>query len=329
MRIIAFLLILCTLNLSAQENYKSSMLLMGCNFDISVVTDSKLNADRYIYMAVEEIQRIENLISSWNENSETSKINKYAGIQPVAVSEELFLLVERCIAISKLTNGAFDISYASIDKIWKFDGSMKTMPSKNKIANSVKHIGYQNIKLNTAKQTIYLNSKEMKIGFGAIGKGYAADRAKELLQARGVSAGIINASGDLNAWGKQANGKPWLVAITNPINKKKAFSWMPIYNSSVVTSGNYEKYIEFNNIKYSHIIDPRTGYPSSGIQSVTVFTQKAEFADALATSLFVMGVDTGIHFINQLKDVECIFVDSQNKIHSSKNISFDDISSKN
>ncbi|MCB0446714.1 MAG: FAD:protein FMN transferase, partial [Gelidibacter sp.] len=157
-------------------------------------------------------------------------------------------------------------------------------------------------------------------GFGAIGKGYAADKAKALLQNIGVPSGIINASGDLNTWGKQPNGKDWMVAIINPLNKEKVFSWMPVDNSAVVTSGNYEKYVKFNGVLYTHIIDPRTGYPSTGILSATVFTANAELADALATSIFVMGVETGLDFVNQLKGVECVIIDKDNKIYTSKNI---------
>lgn len=295
---------------------------MGSDFDITVVANSKAEAQTSIQVVVTEIKRIEKLISSWDANSETSSINKNAGIQPVKVSKELFDLIERSIAISKLTSGAFDISYANMDEIWKFDGSMKEMPSEKNIKSSIKNVGYQRIILNKKDTTVYLNRKGMKIGFGALGKGYAADKAKKELITKGVKSGIINASGDINAWGTQANGKDWLVAITNPLNKKNLFSWMPIKNSSVVTSGNYEKFVEFNTIKYTHIIDPRTGYPSTGVRSVTVFTKNAELADALATSLFVMGVEVGLDFINQLKGVECVFIDDKNKIHNSINISF-------
>jgi thiamine biosynthesis lipoprotein len=207
-----------------------------------------------------------------------------------------------------------------MDKVWFFDGSLTEMPSDDAIKKSVEKVGYQNIILNEDTYTVFLKKSGMKIGFGAIGKGYAADKAKALLIKQGVKAGIINASGDLNAWGKQPNGKDWMVAIVNPINKNKVFSWMPIHNSSVVTSGNYEKYVSFNNVLYSHIIDPRTGYPSTGILSVSIFTKTAELADALATSIFVMGVETGLDFVNQLNGVECIIVDKDNKVITSKNI---------
>lgn len=293
---------------------------MGSHFEITVVANNSIVANKYIDTAVAEITRIEKLISSWDANSQTSEINRNAGIKPVKVNTELFQLIERAIKISKLTNGAFDISYASMDKVWFFDGSMTKMPSEEEIKTSVEKVGFQNIILDQENHTVFLKLEGMKIGFGAIGKGYAADKAKALLQDKGVVSGIINASGDLNTWGTQPNGKDWLVAIVNPLNKEKVFSWMPVNNSAVVTSGNYEKYVKFNDVLYTHIIDPRTGYPAIGILSVTIFAKTAELADALATSIFVMGVDTGLDFVNQLNGVECIIIDKDNKIITSKNI---------
>lgn len=293
---------------------------MGSRFDITVVASNEKEGNEYIDSAIFEITRIEKLISSWDLNSETSLINKHSGIKPIKVDKELFDLIERSIAISALTNGAFDISYASMDRIWNYDGSMREMPSEEEISNSIKKVGYQNISIDKEAQTVFLKLKGMKIGFGAIGKGYAADKAKALLIEKGVKAGIINASGDLNAWGKQADGSDWMVAITNPLNKNKVFSWLPINDSAIVTSGNYEKFISFDGIRYSHIIDPRTGYPSTGIISTSIMTINAELADAISTSVFVMGVETGLDFINQLKGVDCIIIDEENKIHISNNI---------
>ena len=293
---------------------------MGSRFDLTVVAENETKGNEYIDLAIAEISRIEKLISSWDPNSQTSEINNNSGIKPVVVDDELFQLIKRSIKISKLTDGAFDISYASMDKVWHFDGTMKEMPSEESIKNSVSKVGYQNIVLDDSNHSVFLKLKGMKIGFGAIGKGYAADKAKALLQSKGVVAGIINASGDLNTWGTQPDGKDWMVAIVNPLNKEKVFSWMPVRNSAVVTSGNYEKYVKFNGTLYTHIIDPRTGYPATGILSATIFTSTAELADALATSIFVMGVETGLDFVNQLNGVECIIVDKDNKIITSKNI---------
>ncbi|MGH1386998.1 FAD:protein FMN transferase [Kordia sp.] len=305
---------------TAQEPHKRTLKLMGSRFDITVTANTKKEANNYIDLAVAEMSRIEKLISSWDKNSQTSLINKNAGIKAVKVDQELFDLIQRAIQISKLTNGAFDISYASMDRIWKFDGSMTTMPPAEIIKKSVSKVGYQNIIINAENQTVFLKLKGMKIGFGAIGKGYAADKAKALLKQKGVVSGIVNASGDLNTWGTQQNGEHWKVAIKNPLNKNKVFALLPIYESAVVTSGNYEKYVMFNDKRYTHIIDPRTGYPSQGIVSVSVFASSAELADALATSIFVMGKEVGLDFINQLKGVECIIVDDLGKIQYSANI---------
>ncbi|NCT17896.1 MAG: thiamine biosynthesis protein ApbE [Flavobacteriaceae bacterium CG_4_8_14_3_um_filter_34_10] len=309
--------------LQAQQTYQKTTKLMGSRFDLTVVAKNEAEGNYFITMAIEEISRIEKLISSWDSNSQTSQINRNAGIKEVKVDEELFDLIDRSIKISKLTDGAFDISFASMEKIWKFDGSMTEKPSEEAIAKSVEKIGYKNIILNKEKHTVFLKNEGMKIGFGAIGKGYAADKTKALLIEKGVSAGIINASGDMNTWGKQPDGTSWMVAITNPLNKEKVFSWLPIDNSAIVTSGNYEKFIVFDNIRYSHIINPRTGYPATGIISATILSSSAEVADALATAVFVMGIEVGLDFINQLKGVECILIDEDNKIFTSNHIQFD------
>jgi thiamine biosynthesis lipoprotein len=298
---------------------------MGSRFEITVIAKNSTEANNYIDMAVGEISRIEKLISSWDPASQTSEINRNAGIKPVKVDEELFTLIGRSVEISKLTDGAFDISFASMDKIWKFDGSMTEMPSEKAIKQSVANVGYQNIILDPENLTVFLKLEGMKIGFGAIGKGYAADKAKILLMERGVDAGIINASGDMNSWGNQPDGEFWKVAITNPMDKNKAFALLPLNENAVVTSGNYEKYVTFNETRYTHIIYPRTGYPATGIISATVFAPKAEIADALATSIFVMGREVGIDFINQLPKIECIIIDEKGEVFTSKNIEIETI----
>ena len=308
------------LTITAQKSYTHTIKLMGSRFNITVVAKDSLRAASYQTMAIGEILRIEKLISSWDINSQTSEINRNAGRQPVQVDRELFNLIKRAISISKLTDGAFDISYASMDAIWSFDGTMTKIPSDNSIKKSVSKVGYKNIELDDANSTVFLKLPGMKIGFGAIGKGYAADKTKTLLIENGVQSGIINAAGDMNTWGKQPNGEEWNIAITNPLNKNKVFAILPLKNGAVVTSGNYEKYITLKGKRYSHIIDPRTGYPSSGIISVTVFAPKAELADALATSVFVMGIEVGLNRINQLPRIECVIINDEGHIFTSENI---------
>lgn len=322
---ISLLVILLSFNLQSQSIFTRNALLMGSDFEITIVDKNESNANFLLDLAINEISRIEKLISSWDKNSQTSLINLNAGIKPVKVDKELFDLIARALKISDLSQGAFDISYASLDKVWYFDKEMLEMPSKEDIIKSVSKVGYHNIILNKEKQTVFLKIKGMKIGFGAIGKGYAADMAKSILVKNEVKSGIINASGDLTAWGKKPSGKDWMVAIVNPLNKSKIFSWLPIKNKAVVTSGNYERFIKFNDKSYSHIIDPRTGYPSQGILSVTIFTEKAELADALATSVFVLGQEIGMNLINQLKGIDCIIINKENKILKSKNIEIEKI----
>ncbi|AFL80145.1 membrane-associated lipoprotein involved in thiamine biosynthesis [Aequorivita sublithincola DSM 14238] len=315
-----FIALLCV-NLTFSQNiFKRTLKLMGSRFEITVVANDSTEANNYIDLAVGEITRIEKLISSWDPASQTSEINRNAGIKPVKIDKELYNLIGRCFEISKLTDGAFDISFASMDKIWKFDGSMTEIPSEEATKQSVTKVGYQNTILDPENVTVFLKLEGMKIGFGGIGKGYAADKAKKLLMEKGVISGIINASGDMNTWGKQPNGEFWKVAITNPMDKNKAFALLPLKDNAVVTSGNYEKYVTFNDIRYTHIIDPRTGYPATGIISATVFPPKAEIADALATSIFVMGKDVGVDFINQLPKIECIVIDEKGEIFTSENI---------
>jgi thiamine biosynthesis lipoprotein len=224
------------------------------------------------------------------------------------------------MALSTITDGAFDISYAAIDHVWKFNGQEISMPDETVLAASVKAIGYQKIVLNEKDKSVFLTKKGMKIGFGAIGKGYAADRARAILQQKGVVGGIINASGDMNSWGEQPNGKPWKVAIVNPMDVSKNYGLFELINGAVVTSGNYEKFVIIDGERYAHIIDPRTGMPSKGILSVTVFAPKAEMADALATAVFVMGADVGIALINQLPNTEAVIVKNDGSLSTSTNI---------
>lgn len=300
--------------------HKRKLSMLGSPLEITVVAIDTVEGNKYCDLAVAEVKRIENLISDWIPTTQISEINRNSGQKPVKVDREVFDLVERSIKISQITSGAFDISYASMDKIWKFDGSMKEMPTAEAIKKSVAKIGYKNIILDPKEQTIFLKNEGMKLGLGGIGQGYIADKIKELLISKGCISGIVNVSGDINTWGKQSDGKLWTVGIVNPMNKNKIFATFPIENSAVETSGSYEKYVIFNGIRYSHIIDPRTGYPAKGIVSVSVFAKQTEIADALATGIFVLGVDVGLDLVNQLKGIECIIVDDKGKIHSSKGI---------
>jgi len=294
---------------------------MGNNFTITVVAGNEKIGNENINLAIEEIRRIEKLLTTYKEDSQTNLINENAGSKPVSVDPEVFNLIERSMGISKITQGAFDISYGSIDKsLWNFDKAMTKLPDAETAKKMVHLIDYKNIILDKENSTVFLKEKGMRIGFGGIGKGYAAEMAKQLLLKNNVQSGIINASGDLSAWGLQPNGSKWTIGVADPDAPNAAFSYMEISNKAVATSGNYEKFVTINGKKYSHTIDPKTGLPITGIKSVTIIASNAEFADAMATPIAVMGIKAGLFLIDQIPDLYCIIIDDNNKIYTSKNI---------
>ena len=303
------------------EKYSQSLKLMGNNFIITIVAESETVGMENINLAIAEISRIEKLLTTYKNDSQTNLINDNAGIQPVIVDREVYELIERSIGISRITQGAFDISYGSIDKsLWNFDQSMSSLPDPEEARKRVYLIDYKNIILDSQNMTVFLKEKGMRIGFGGIGKGYAAEMAKKILIANGVNSGIINASGDLTTWGLQPNGKQWTIGISNPNYPTSAFSYLEISGKAVATSGNYEKYVMIDGKKYSHTIDPKTGMPISGIKSVTIISGNAEFADAMATPIAIMGIKAGLFLINQIPDLYCIIIDDNNKVYTSQNI---------
>lgn len=293
---------------------------MGTAFEVTVVAAEMSEAQEMIDAAIAEVDRIEKHISSWDPNSQTSAVNQNAGIKPIEVDAELFSLVERSLQVSKLTQGAFDISYASMDRIWKFTKSEITPPDAKEIAVSVAKIGFEKIQLNPEKRSIFLPEEGMKIGFGAIGKGYAAMKVSKMLREKGALGGIVNAGGDLYAWGVSHRPEGWRVAVANPKKRNEIMAYLMLQNQAVVTSGDYERYALIDGRRYAHIIDPRTGWPTSGLKSVTVICHDAELADALATAIFVMGKENGLYLINQLKGVECLLVDDEDQLITSDNL---------
>jgi thiamine biosynthesis lipoprotein len=302
---------------------KRTTRLMGNLFTIGVVSEDETYADRCINAAVSEIQLIEKLLTTFDDSSQTNQVNREAGIRPVAVDREVFDLIERSTRISQLTQGAFDITYGSIDKsLWNFDKNMTSLPDAATAKRMVRLIDYRNIILNSDRGEVMLKHKGMRIGFGGIGKGYAADRARQILVDMGVMNGVVNASGDLTVWGARADGKPWTIGIADP-NTKHPFSYLPLTNLSVATSGNYEKFVVINGKRYSHTIDPKTGLPARGIKSVTIISPLAELSDAMATPVTVMGVKAGLDMINQMKGVACIIIDDNDQLYTSSNISID------
>lgn len=302
---------------------KRAVRLMGSPFELTVVAQNEEIGYINLQEAIAEVKRVEKLISSWDPESETSEINRNAGLKPVKVSYELYKLIERSIQISEITYGAFDITVAAMEGVWKFDGSMSMFPTPEQISRAVSKVGYKKIILNRVENTVFLKEKGMKIGFGAIGKGYAADKVKELLVSKQVPAGMINASGDIATWGTKATGEKWLIGVDHPRSNGKIFTWLPLIESSVSITGNLDRYVTFNGKKYAHYIDPKSGYPTTGISKVTILAKSAELCDALATAVYVLGKEKGISLINQLGDTEVVIVDSYNQMFKSNGIILD------
>jgi thiamine biosynthesis lipoprotein len=207
-----------------------------------------------------------------------------------------------------------------MNTLWDFSSGSTYIPDQEAIDRAIHLVNYENIFLDKKDTTVFLVNRRMKIGFGAIGKGFAANRAKEVMLENGATAGVVNAGGDLIGWGAREDGKSWNIGIQDPNDKHNILLSIPINDQAVVTSGNYEKFIEINGEKYCHILNPKTGWPAKNLRSVTIICNDAELADALSTTVFVLGKVKGLELINQLKDVECIVIDEADEMHFSANI---------
>ena len=307
--------------MTSQLSVNRVLKLMGNRFEFTAVAGDENEGNEAIDAAIAEVSRIERLLTTFDESSQTCQINRAAGTAPIHVDQEVIALIQRAQKISEITDGAFDISYGSIDKrLWNFDQQMTSLPDKATALASVALIDYRNVELDEQASTVLLKNKGMRIGFGGIGKGYAADRAKQVMQQQGIASGIVNAAGDLITWGVQPNGKPWTVGIADPSQTNQPFSALQISNMAIATSGNYEKFATIGGKRYSHTIDPKTGLPVSGVKSVSIICPSAELADALATPVVVMGAQVGLELINQIKQVACIVIDDDDRLFTSDNI---------
>jgi len=299
--------------------YKRNVHAMGDKFEISVVGNDPLLANEQIEIAIDEINRVEKLLSAFGDHSNIKQINREAGVAPAKANGEIFRLISRAFQISELTHGAFDITYftgntgndtTSVENV-----TVKTAPY------SVMQTNYQNVVLDADKQTIFLKEKGMRIGFGANSKGYAADRAKFVLQMNGVSSGVINSGGDLLTWGTQPSNKPWTVGTADPEQRKQPFAHLNISNMAFATSVNAEKYASISKKKFQGIANTGKGFPVSDIKSVSILSPTAEFADAMASPMISIGINAGMYLVNQLNQIACVIVDDQNRVYTSKGVS--------
>lgn len=300
------------------REFRREARLMGSAFEFIVVDDGSC-AGQFLDIAIAEVQRIEMLLTEFSDDSQTALLNRAAGLAPVVLDDEVYALLRRCIEISRLTQGAFDITAGALKKLYNFKGGNPLWPDAKTLEQTLQKTGYQHVHLLDSNRAM-LALPGMHIGFGAIGKGYAADCVRAILQKEGVCSAVVNASGDLTAFGKRADGEAWKVGIAAPDQPDRIALWLPVDGVSVATSGDYEQFFEHEGVRYAHNIDPKTGRPVSGVKSITVVSPSAELSDALATAVFVMGREVGLHFIGQLPQVHCVVIDMDNQIHVSKNL---------
>jgi len=293
---------------AAAETVKDVRMKMGSRFEVTAIHADERQAQVAIDQAYAEIDRLESMISGWQPTSMTSEINRLAGQSPVVVPEELFNLVRRTLKLSLLTGGAFDITFAAVGGLWDFKTETPTLPEPVAIQQALTHVGFGKIQLDPEASSVYLEDPEARIGFGAIGKGYAANRAVFVLKENGIEDGVVSAGGDLVAFGRREDGRLWDIGIAHPKHRDQIFA------QAVVTSGDYESFIVVEGVRYSHILDPRTGYPLAHLRSVTVVCPDAELADGLATAVFVLGPQEGMRLVNSLRGVEALMVDSAGEL---------------
>lgn len=311
---------------------------MGTAMQVRVYTESADEAPIYaaIAEAFAEIRRLEGLMTTWRPDSEISRINAAAGVAPVAVGPEVFSVLRRSLEFSRLSGGAFDVSYYALRGLWKFDDDLApVLPDPAELARRRRLIDWRQIILtpvltpgNQPSQgqdpggTVLLRRAGMAINLGGIGKGFAVDAASGLLRRRGFPNHIVQAGGDLFLSGSKA-GQPWMSGVRDPRGPgDDYFAVCAVTDHAFSTAGDYERSFVLKGRRYHHIIDPRTGYPATGARSVTIYARDATTADGLDDAVLILGVPAGLALVERLKDqdVGAVIVDRQNRVHVSSRL---------
>ncbi|MFN3694764.1 MAG: FAD:protein FMN transferase, partial [Ignavibacterium sp.] len=246
------------------------------------------------------------LFTTYNEESPVWKINNSADTL-LKIDEEIYSLLELCDSVTRMSDGCFDVSLDNLTRAWGFYTDNPHLPTKPAIDSALMKSGWKNVKL-IGNSTI-IRKKNVGLNFGAIAKGYAVDKAVNILRTSGIESALVNAGGEI-----KVIGNDWNIGIQHPRDERDIIAVVKLNNNSVATSGEYEQFFEVDGIRYHHILDPESGYPAKGLQSVTIINQSNTFADALATAVFVMGKDKGMMLIENLNDTEAMIIDSEGKI---------------
>lgn len=291
--------------------FQKAVPAMGTVFTFSVaVTGEDTEAVKTaVDAASSEILRVEQMMSTYIENSPISRVNRSAGTEPVSVPDELVRMIDEANDVSRRTEGKFDISFGAVGRLWDFKGVPPRLPDKTALAAARELVDFHSVVTDKDAHTVFLKKKGMSIGLGAIAKGYGVDRASAVLVAHGFTDFIMYGGGDIYISGNKG-GAPWRVGIQDPRNREKYFADFDMPSQgAVVTSGDYEKFFILDGRRFHHIIDPASGFPARGVVSVTIFAKSAALADALATGVFVLGIEKGMRLIESDPSLEGILVD--------------------
>lgn len=294
---------------------------MGTRVTVSIWTDNEQSAARGATAVFDEFRRIDRLMTSWLDDSDVSRINAAAGATPVPVGDEVLQVIARAQTMARASGGAFDITVGAFRGLWKFDQDRDgTVPDMKDVRKRLSLVGYRGVLVDAKNKTVKLRKKGMRITLGGIAKGYAVDRAVALLHKRGFVDFILQAGGDLYVSGQRGDRR-WRVGIRDPRGKSDAtFAIAAIKDKTFSTSGDYERAVVKNGVRYHHILDPSTGKPAMRCRSVTVLADDAITADTWSTALFVMGSARGMKLVEKRKDIEAVFVDANNKVRVSSGL---------
>ena len=314
------LLILSACSPRQETIYKKTRTSMYTSVTITVSSDSEEKAEKAIEVAFNELDRLAKLLNFYSEDSEISAINRHAGNKPVRVSYETLDILEKALYVSENTEGGFDITVGPLVRLWDFQ--KKTIPDRTTVKEKLKLVGYKNIVIDKKASTVFLKTKGIQIDLGGIIKGYAADKAVEVLKQQGIRAGIVAVAGDIKTFGIRPDGGLWKVGIQNPrqqTDKDEIMATVGLSDTAISTSGDYQKFFIKDGRRYHHLLNPKTGYPDNECRSVTIIAKDAALTDAFATGIFILGAQKGMDALNRL-GLDGIIVDKDGKIHLTQNL---------
>jgi len=312
-------LLLCSSSAFAQW-HQASFKVMGTQAHVEfwlAAEQTEKEAETLIEAVKAEMHRIDREMSPYKQDSLLSYINNHASLKPVSISAELFDLLTVSNNVSQLSEGAFDITYASVG--YQYDYRARKRPEQDKIDNTLPAIDYSAVILNKEHLTVSFNHADIKIDLGGIAKGYAVKQCLNILANAGIEHALVSAGGDTGLIGDR-RGRAWLVGIKHPRAEHKTAVHLPLSNEAISTSGDYERYFIEDGIRYHHIINPKTGDSARKVVSVSVIGRDATFVDALSTTIFVMGLQKGMSLINKLPEFEAIIIDNQQTMHFSSGL---------